>query len=227
MVTASLRHGETAGALFWYQEIQLRTARIASCGNSSIYFQISSPPNLQQSTNIVPIVMQSLRRYQRQLCEIVIQLIQLQKRTKSIQNNFNNNNRRLAFIKVHNPRSCMTKSKVQTRSNCNAIASTIPCQRQLCEIVMQLIQLQKRTKSIQNNFNNISRRLAFISVHNPRNCMTKSKVQTRSNCNAIASTIPTAALRDRDTAYPASKTNKIHPEQLQLPQPTPCIYQCS
>jgi len=169
MVTASLRHGETAGALFWYQEIQLRTARIASCGNSSIYFQISSPPNLQQSTNIVPIVMQSLRRYQRQLCEIVIQLIQLQKRTKSIQNNFNNNNRLLAFISVHNPRNCMTKSKVQTRSNCNAIASTIPTaalrDRDAAYSASKTLQQpQKQTKSVQNNFNSSFRNTNSIIV---------------------------------------------------------------
>ena len=49
--------------------------------------------------------------------------------------------------------------------------------------------------------------------------MTKNKVQTCSDCNEIASTIPTAPLRDRDTAYPASKMSKIHPEQLQLQQP--------
>jgi len=37
----------------------------------------------------------------------------------------------------------------------------------------------------------------------------------RPNCNAIAVAIPIEALRDRDAAYPASKTNKIRPEQLQ------------
>ena len=45
----------------------------------------------------------------------------------------------------------------------------------------------------------------------------------RSNCNAIAAAIPIAALRDPDVAYPASKINKIRPEQLQQWR-TACIF---
>ena len=41
-------------------------------------------------SEIVPIKMQSLQRYQRRLCEIMMQHVQLLKRTNSVENNFHN-----------------------------------------------------------------------------------------------------------------------------------------
>ena len=172
--------------------------------------------------------MPSLRQYQRRLCEIVMQLIQLQKWTKSGQNNldncqrlhfpmfkpakllgnhakfksvqlqchlcgrtnggfarswcsvssfkkwtksgqnnFNNNCQRhvrLAFSDVHKftCQSAWQSFKVQIIPT--TLQSMQQCQRRLCEIVMQLIQLQKWTKSGQNNFDNCQRR-AVSDVH--------------------------------------------------------------
>ena len=49
------------------------------------------------------------------------------------------------------------------------------------------------------------------------------QISNRPNGNTIAAAIPIAALQYRDAADPASKTNKIHPQQLQRRR-TACIF---